>query len=232
MGGLPIRKSNWYEDVAAFFDFGVRQVVLRRATWSTKCGSDGHRLSIQRLPNTPMDTTQTSLRIPNVQFRVLVIGRANAGKTSILQRVCETTESPTIYRGNEEVRGPSFCIRVWFHFRLEQVKLNPSVNVSNDGTSLRLPLNIQPARRAQDRRRACLLQPQGLCFSRFAGNRGGWRRETRDLEGIYPPQVWRKQIAKQIARDMVGTPVLPILIDNWWTCLEVLRANGRPPTRA
>ena len=59
-----------------------------------------------------MDTTQTSRRIPNVQFRVLVIGRANAGKTSILQRVCETTESPTIYRGNEEVRGPSFCIRV------------------------------------------------------------------------------------------------------------------------
>ncbi|KIN98658.1 hypothetical protein M404DRAFT_57289, partial [Pisolithus tinctorius Marx 270] len=42
-------------------------------------------------------------------FRVLIIGRANAGKTSILQRVCETTESPQIYRvsgdGCEEVRG-------------------------------------------------------------------------------------------------------------------------------
>ncbi|KAN0132940.1 hypothetical protein V8E53_009305 [Lactarius tabidus] len=50
-----------------------------------------------------MDTTQTRRRIPEIQFRVLVIGRANAGKTSILQRVCETTESPTIYRGNEEV---------------------------------------------------------------------------------------------------------------------------------
>jgi GTPase SAR1 family protein len=32
-----------------------------------------------------------------VQFRVLIIGRANAGKTSILQRVCDTTESPEIY---------------------------------------------------------------------------------------------------------------------------------------
>ncbi|KAJ7655513.1 hypothetical protein B0H17DRAFT_956344, partial [Mycena rosella] len=31
-------------------------------------------------------------------FRVLIAGRANAGKTSILQRVCETTESPEIYR--------------------------------------------------------------------------------------------------------------------------------------
>ncbi|KAH9165341.1 hypothetical protein EDB89DRAFT_1911510 [Lactarius sanguifluus] len=43
-------------------------------------------------------------RLPEVQFRVLIIGRANAGKTSILQRICETTESPVIYRGKEEVR--------------------------------------------------------------------------------------------------------------------------------
>ncbi|PPQ85779.1 LOW QUALITY PROTEIN: hypothetical protein CVT25_002841 [Psilocybe cyanescens] len=35
--------------------------------------------------------------LPKIQFRVLIIGRANAGKTSILQRVCETTESPIIY---------------------------------------------------------------------------------------------------------------------------------------
>ncbi|KAN0136631.1 hypothetical protein V8E53_005678 [Lactarius tabidus] len=51
-----------------------------------------------------MDTKQTPRRLPNLQFRVLVIGRANAGKTSILQRVCETTESPTVYRGNEEIK--------------------------------------------------------------------------------------------------------------------------------
>ncbi|KAH9165327.1 hypothetical protein EDB89DRAFT_1832692, partial [Lactarius sanguifluus] len=42
------------------------------------------------------------------QFRVLVIGRANAGKTSVLQRICETTESPIIYRGNEMVRSSTF----------------------------------------------------------------------------------------------------------------------------
>ncbi|KAN0128891.1 hypothetical protein V8E53_013264 [Lactarius tabidus] len=50
-----------------------------------------------------MDAQQNRRRFSDLQFRVLVIGRANAGKTSILQRVCETTESPTIYRGNEEV---------------------------------------------------------------------------------------------------------------------------------
>jgi septin family protein len=49
-----------------------------------------------------MDTKQSRRRFADLQFRVLVIGRANAGKTSILQRVCETTESPTIYRGKEK----------------------------------------------------------------------------------------------------------------------------------
>ena len=60
----------------------------------------------------PMDNTEelaSSHRIPEIRFRVLIIGRANAGKTSILQRVCETTESPIIYRGDgwrrEEVRS-------------------------------------------------------------------------------------------------------------------------------
>ncbi|KAH8979713.1 hypothetical protein EDB86DRAFT_3248264 [Lactarius hatsudake] len=43
--------------------------------------------------------TQQAPRIPKIQFRVLIIGRANAGKTSILQRICDTTESPIVYRG-------------------------------------------------------------------------------------------------------------------------------------
>ncbi|KAF8266523.1 hypothetical protein EI94DRAFT_178720 [Lactarius quietus] len=53
-----------------------------------------------------MDIKQTRSQLPlrNFVFRVLVVGRANAGKTSILQRVCETTESPTIYRGGEVVK--------------------------------------------------------------------------------------------------------------------------------
>jgi GTPase SAR1 family protein len=53
----------------------------------------------------------------DVRFRVLVIGRANAGKTSILQRVCDTTESPKVYRGGEEVCGPNVCQPVWSHRR-------------------------------------------------------------------------------------------------------------------
>ncbi|KAH9023506.1 hypothetical protein EDB84DRAFT_1420972 [Lactarius hengduanensis] len=47
--------------------------------------------------------TQQPRRLPEIKFRVLIIGRANAGKTSILQRVCETTESPATYREGERV---------------------------------------------------------------------------------------------------------------------------------
>ena len=98
-------------DPTADVGVGKTRGLLDRANRRTRMG---HRSSIHRsitlaLPNSivPMSTEQT--RIPNLQFRVLVIGRANAGKTSILQRVCEATESPKIYRGGEEVRGREFC---------------------------------------------------------------------------------------------------------------------------
>ncbi|KAN0134543.1 hypothetical protein V8E53_007689 [Lactarius tabidus] len=49
--------------------------------------------------------TEAHRRVPDIAFRVLIIGRANAGKTSILQRVCETTLSPSIYRRTEDSRS-------------------------------------------------------------------------------------------------------------------------------
>ncbi|KAI5999098.1 hypothetical protein EDD15DRAFT_2363124 [Pisolithus albus] len=36
------------------------------------------------------------------RFRILVMGRANAGKTTILQRVCNTTDQPEIFNGKGE----------------------------------------------------------------------------------------------------------------------------------
>ena len=46
-----------------------------------------------------MDALQNLPRdLRNPKFRVLIIGRANAGKTSILQRICDTTESPEVHR--------------------------------------------------------------------------------------------------------------------------------------
>ncbi|OAX32219.1 hypothetical protein K503DRAFT_870264 [Rhizopogon vinicolor AM-OR11-026] len=36
------------------------------------------------------------------RFRVLVVGRANAGKTTLLHRVCNTTEKPEIFNSKGE----------------------------------------------------------------------------------------------------------------------------------
>ena len=73
-----------------------------------------------------MDTEQPRRRVPKIQFRVLIIGRANAGKTTILQRVCETTESPIVFRRGDskermEVRGPSLWSPRTFSL---QIRLN------------------------------------------------------------------------------------------------------------
>ena len=43
------------------------------------------------------DSDPYELRAKYTHFRILVIGRANAGKTTLLQRVCNTTEDPCIY---------------------------------------------------------------------------------------------------------------------------------------
>jgi hypothetical protein len=64
---------------------------------------------LPRFPNLPRFDLPDLPQIPDlprvpssVKFRVLIIGRANAGKTSILQRVCDTTESPEVYRRHAE----------------------------------------------------------------------------------------------------------------------------------
>jgi GTPase SAR1 family protein len=48
------------------------------------------------------DLDPYDLRTKYSRFRILVIGRANAGKTTLLQRVCNTTEDPCIYDENGE----------------------------------------------------------------------------------------------------------------------------------
>ena len=43
------------------------------------------------------------------RFRILVVGRANAGKTTILKKICNSIEDPEIY--DDQGR------RVWFPFQ-------------------------------------------------------------------------------------------------------------------
>ena len=102
-----------------------------------------------------MDTKRPHPRIPNLRFRVLIIGRANAGKTSILQRICGTTESPIISESKDglkrNVRGQPFVCES--DLIDDQVTLDPSMDVSDNGTSLWLQLNVVLARRARHRGR-------------------------------------------------------------------------------
>ena len=94
-----------------------------------------------------MSTVRTLQEILNIQFRVLVLGRANAGKTTILRRVCDTTESPKIYRGGEEVRGTNFVCES--NLTVDQFKLEPSMDVSDTHTSLRSPIDITACQRGE-----------------------------------------------------------------------------------
>jgi hypothetical protein len=68
---------------------------------------------------------QSRPRVPDVQFRVLIIGRANAGKTSILQRVCDTTESPEIFRTGPE--GTRKKVRSRFQVLFQSHRLPRSI---------------------------------------------------------------------------------------------------------
>ncbi|KAG2748045.1 hypothetical protein P692DRAFT_20835426 [Suillus brevipes Sb2] len=49
-----------------------------------------------------IDAQDSDLRKMIGRFRVLIIGRANAGKTTILQKVCNTTDDPEIYNTKGE----------------------------------------------------------------------------------------------------------------------------------
>jgi GTPase SAR1 family protein len=79
------------------------------------------------------ELSKSDTRMPrNLKFRVLIIGRANAGKTSILQRVCDTTESPKIYKRDqrgrrERVRSRFLLPRPVSSF--SQVQLDPTAEV-------------------------------------------------------------------------------------------------------
>jgi len=73
-------------------------------------------VNIAFLPPVTMNHEPLHFHVPDVRFRVLIVGRANAGKMSILQRVCKTTESPKIYRVSggacEEVRPSCLVLTI------------------------------------------------------------------------------------------------------------------------
>jgi hypothetical protein len=79
-----------------------------------------------------MSTQQNLPEVPDVQFRILVIGKANAGKTSILQRVCDTADSPEIYSVDASGARKQVRFRYYWRFQISssgKVQLNPTMEV-------------------------------------------------------------------------------------------------------
>ena len=60
-------------------------------------------------------------------FRILVLGRSNAGKTTLLQRVCNTTELPEIFNGKGEKVKFSSC-RIIRSFLMDGIsQIDPTI---------------------------------------------------------------------------------------------------------
>ena len=68
------------------------------------------------------------LRAKYTRFRILVIGRANAGKTTLLKRVCNTTEEPSIYDEDKNLVSYSLIVITILSSFLQQ-QLEPTTQV-------------------------------------------------------------------------------------------------------
>ncbi|KAI6149233.1 hypothetical protein BKA82DRAFT_166039 [Pisolithus tinctorius] len=62
------------------------------------------------------------------RFRILVMGRANAGKTTILQRVCNTTDQPEIFNG----KGEKVCMFRGICSRLMMCRARGEHNIEDE----------------------------------------------------------------------------------------------------
>ena len=68
-------------------------------------GRRGNATALYTHPQRSIMSDPYLLRARYTSFRILVISRANAGKTTLLQRVCNTTEDPCIYDENNKNLG-------------------------------------------------------------------------------------------------------------------------------
>ena len=90
---------------------------------------------------------QQDRRVPKATFRVLIVGRANAGKTTILHRVFGLTESPEIYRvgpsgRRKRVRSRSYLMALSIPSSTQVQLESPGVTVSGGWGCLFLPATI------------------------------------------------------------------------------------------
>ncbi|KAF8799179.1 hypothetical protein BYT27DRAFT_7264201 [Phlegmacium glaucopus] len=94
----------------------IKKSFLNRYSCNSSClKAREPDATIRLTPYKPQLTPEQiwKLQAKFARFRILVIGRANAGKTTILQRLCNTTGEPTIFSPNGQ--------------KIESLALNPSM---------------------------------------------------------------------------------------------------------
>src|ERR1700761_9554935 len=60
------------------------------------------------------------------RFRVLIMGKANAGKTTILQKMCQTTEAPIVRDSSGKLVSVFHSLNSLFGCETEEIRFLPS----------------------------------------------------------------------------------------------------------
>ncbi|KAJ7194950.1 hypothetical protein GGX14DRAFT_677730 [Mycena pura] len=81
----------------------LRMPADSRSGAQPRAGDSSFTSAAQPAANLPLDEPKDDIigiRSKCPHFRILIIGRANAGKTTILKRVCSSVKAPEIYDVN------------------------------------------------------------------------------------------------------------------------------------
>ena len=149
-----------------------------------------------------MTTQQPPRRFPEIKFQVLIIGRANAGKTSILQRVCDTTDSPIIYRrtsrDKEQVRWLSFVNSCSLISPPDQIQLDPSIEVGDVVTFVGQywPLHQRGEHRIEDE--LVFSNHDGYVFHDSRGFEAGGDEELKIVQKFVREKSGEKRLASRL----------------------------------
>ena len=72
------------------------------------------------------------------RFRVLIMGQANVGTTTILKKICNSTDDPEIYSKKGKKVGSHIVLFVWMGIevcdQLDQAWIQETTGVSASGT--------------------------------------------------------------------------------------------------
>jgi len=91
-------------------DLRVNRLSEIRISWLQRFSVSFHQLlTTHYFAKAVHDMQPHDIKKKIGRFRILVVGRANAGKTTLLQRVCNTTENPEVFNGAGKKVNTTFC---------------------------------------------------------------------------------------------------------------------------